>query len=928
MELAGLEVLGEGEQYKQLPPEGDEQLLRIKLFVPLVCSGCVVRTYLIEQVNGCLEKALTLVSAPAGYGKTTLVSSWLRDANIPSAWLSLDEGDNDPICFLQYFITALHKIVPAIQVDLLGVLQDMQPAPYEALVNIIINTIAVHASPFVFVLDDFHVIHAPSVLQMIAHLLEHLPPQMHLLLLTRIDPPLPLSRLRARNQLLEIRAEQLRFSREEIAFFLGEVMGLALSAEDIAAMEIRTEGWIAGLQLAAIAMQTRVSGRGSDNIHSFVSAFTGSHYYIMDYLAEEVLAIQPEAVRSFLLQTSILERMCGPLCSAVVEPGAEEPVDGQAMLEALEQHNLFVIPLDNERHWYRYHHLFADVLNKHLEQQYRYILPELHRRASGWFEQNKFIFEAVRHSLLAGDQGTAARLIDQNGCNLLMRGETVNLLNWIRTVEPYSRTLPWIAIQKGWSFCLTGQLEQAEEPLQAAERLISSLEPSDEVGTMLGAVTAARAFRANMRGQARIAADLSRQALACLPAGNDFSCSLRGAATSILGDASWISGNLDEARRAYEDAVMVSQASGNIHMVIIANANLADVLIEQGQLRQAARTYSDALNIALSRAALPNEQISPLAERIYAGLGRISYEWNHLEDTEKLIYQCIELSQRWGSIDFKATGYAILAELERVRCNPRRALEAMHVIGELIAQYTLSPWRNAWIQSRLARLWIAQGDLEMASAFIRKCGIMSEGVPGAGENVYLHLPMYICLLRLHLARCEYDAALTLSEWLLRQLELAGQTAGVIEVLVLQSLACQGRRDMEQALSTLEKALCLAQPEGFGRVFLDEGRPMAKLLFQAKLHRIYSEYSSELLAAFDTATDIDQPPAQLLIEPLTLREIEVLKLIEAGNSNQDIADGLVISMPTVKRHISNIYTKLGVESRTQAISLARELGLFN
>ncbi len=310
---------------------------------------------------------------------------------------------------------------------------------------------------------------------MITYLLDHASPQLHLVILTRTDPPLPLSRLRVRNQLVEIRADQLRFTREEIATFLNEAMGLRLSTGDIAALEGRTEGWIAGLQLAAVAMQD-----GKD-VHGFISAFTGSHYYIMDYLAEEVLSLQSETVRSFLLQTSILERMCGPLCDAVVDADQPESVDGQLMLETLEQMNLFLIPLDDERHWYRYHHLFADVLNRHLEQQFPHQLPDLHRRASRWYEQNGLIYDAIHHALMAGDQEHAAQLVDQYGCELLMRGEVVNLLTWIEAVEPYSQTLPWIAIQKAWALCLTGQLDRAEGPFQTAERLVSALEVTDNV---------------------------------------------------------------------------------------------------------------------------------------------------------------------------------------------------------------------------------------------------------------------------------------------------------------------------------------------------------------------------------------------------------------------------------------------------------------
>jgi LuxR family transcriptional regulator, maltose regulon positive regulatory protein len=895
----------------------ENTLLATKLHIPPACQILVLRPRLTAILSKTLTNGLTLVSAPAGYGKSTLVSSWLRDTDVLSAWLSLDEGDNDPIRFLQYFISALQRIFTTIQPDMLGVLQEKQPAPFEALLNILINEIDRQAAPFVLVLDDFHSIQAQPVLEMMTYLLDHVPSQMHLLLLSRTDPPLPLSRLRVRNQLVEIRADQLRFRRDEIALFLNEAMRLDLSTEDIAAMEVRTEGWIAGLQLASIAMQ------GDKDVHSFVSAFTGSHYYIMDYLAEEVLSLQSETMRSFLLQTSILERMCGPLCNAVVGADTPETIDGQFMLETLEQMNLFLIPLDEERRWYRYHHLFADVLNRHLEQQLTSQVPKLHYRASRWYETNGLMYDAIRHAIMSGDQEHTAQLVDQNGCQLLMRGEVINLLSWIEAVEPYSQSLPWIAIQKAWALCLTGQLGRAEGPLQIAERLVSALEVSDNSRTMSGAVTAAQAFRANMQGESRLAADLARQALDCLPTSSDFSCSLRSAAISILGDASWINGNLAEAQRAYTDAVKISQAAGSIPMLIIANSNLADILLEEGFLNQAARIYSATLQIA----TLPDGQTSPLAERMYAGLSRISYEWNNPEETREYIRQSIEISERWGSIEFQAISYVVLAALEHGQGTPDKAQEAVRAAERMVNERALTPWRSIWLKSALARLWISQGKLGRASELIHESRITFDSKPDNVELPYIQEPVYLILLRLQLATSEYDTALELSERLLQKLEATSRLGRVIEILVLRSLAFQGKKEMDRALAVLERALLLAQPEGYCRIFLDEGEPMAKLLFQAKAHRMGQGYASELLSASGGVSDTKLPPSQLLIEPLTLRELEVLRLIEAGCSNQDIADRLVISIPTVKRHISNIYAKLGVESRTQAVSIGRELRLF-
>jgi len=891
-------------------------MLRTKLFVPPVRPDRVTRTRLLELMDSGLDKALILVSAPAGYGKTTLVSSWLVDVRLASTWLSLDEGDNDPLRFLQYLLAALHEIVPDIKLDLLDMLQGKQPDAFGALMSLLINEIAGHAASFVLVLDDFHLIQNEQILEILDLLLKHMPLQMHLVLLSRTDPPLPLARLRARFQLLEIRASQLRFTPDEMAIFLNKVMGLKLSASDIAALEARTEGWIAGIQLAALSMQ------GIDDVHGFVSAFTGSHAYIMDYLAEEVLKIQPERVRTFLLHTSILDRLCGSLCEALITEN-ETPVDGQGMLEELEEKNLFVVPLDNERRWFRYHHLFADVLTRRLEHLLPGQLPDLHRRASHWYETHGFIPEATQHSLLAGDQARAAQLIVQNGCDIILRGEVVTLLAWLEAVEPYAQAHPWLAIQKAWALSLTGRLDSVEPLLQAAENKLAPLKPTTEVRIMLGTIAAARAHTANMRGEAGSAAEFARQALEYLPDNDPFPRSLRSLATAILGDAIWVSGDLEDAERVYREAVHIGQSADNKYLVIIASSNLADVLVELGQLHQAARIYSEALRLAIR----PDGRSSPLAESIYAGLGRISYEWNHLEAAAQYHQQSIALCQQWGNFDLLASGYVFLARLEQAQGKPEQAKETMHLAQQLVSEDRLSTKRSIWVKSALARWWIAQGNLERASLLLQQTGIALDVIPGEGELPSLQKPEVLTQLRLLLAQGDYDSALALSERLLRMAENSHRGGRVIELLVLQALVYQSEKELDRSLAILERAVSLAEQESYVRTFLDEGEPIVKLLYQVKSRRVGAGYASELLSAIGKATGAELPPTQLLIEPLTSRELEVLKMIEAGYSNQEIADGLVISLTTVKRHISNIYAKLGATSRTQAVARARELRLF-
>jgi len=440
---------------------------------------------------------------------------------------------------------------------------------------------------------------------------------------------------------------------------------------------------------------------------------------------------------------------------------------------------------------------------------------------------------------------------------------------------------------------------------------------------MQGTIAAARAFRANLQGEAHIAADFARQALGYLPDIDLISLSLRTVAYALLGDASSISGDLEDAKEAYIEAAKIGQAAGDIHLTIVNNSNLANVLIEQGSLRQAARIYSDTLQIATR----PDGQKSIIAGRVYGELSQVFYEWNHLEDAFQFAQQCLTLCRQWGNMDLQAVGYVMLARLEHLRAHPEKVQEAMEAAEQLVDGFDLAPKYSVWVKSALARLYIVQGNLEKASHLIQQSGIQMGRMNGDAEISYLQEPIVLILVRLLMAKGDYSAALALSKGLLQKAEAEKRMGRVIEVLVLQSLAFEGKKDMDQALAVLEKALLYAQPEGYARVFLDEGEPMAKLLFQAKAHRIGQGYASELLSALGEVFSTELPPAQLLIEPLTLRELEVLKLIEAGYSNQDIADKLVISMPTVKRHISNIYAKLGVESRTQAVSLGRELRLF-
>jgi LuxR family transcriptional regulator, maltose regulon positive regulatory protein len=924
-------------------------ILATKLFVPSARETLVARPRLTDVLSKALAQGFTLVSAPAGYGKTTLVSTWLRETGIPTAWLSLEEADNDPIRFLQYLLTALHDIVVSIHFDLLDLVEGGQPAALQALINILINEIAKTEDRFVLVLDDFHLIQDPSILDMITCLLDHLPTQqMHLVLITRTDPPLPLSRLRVCGQMTEIRAEQLRFTLAEIAAFLNGMMGFHLSAEDITAMEARTEGWIAGLQLAALSMQ------GCKDVSGFIAAFRGSHHYIVDYLADEVLKRQDEQTRQFLLQTSILSRMCAALCNRLMESETEaHPLDGQRMLETLEKRNLFIISLDEERRWYRYHHLFADALNRRLEHQYPEKLPHLNHRASLWYEENGLIADAIQYALSAGDAERAAQLVEGHGCYLLMSGEVRTLLKWMEAVEAYFPAHPWLVIQKGWALTLAGRMEPAEQVFQEAERLVSALvPPPPDIHSMVGTISAGRASWADIQGNIPEAARLAQQALDLLPDTDPLSQSMRSVATGTLAKTIWLNGDLERARHMYIHAAEMGRAANNAEMVINSNDDIAGILMEQGRLKQAEQLLLETLPMTVRA---DGQQLT-LAAQVYSRLSKIYYEWNRFDQAAHYARLCLDAGQQWGNVELQAMGSVILALIEQAseRCSDElrsegsqeKAYALMRTADQLNQNNRFYPLNAIWVTATLDRFWLSLGSQKMVSQHLQAAGIIAADIGSASaystdDIPYLRESHYLTFLRWLLARGKFDAAQDLAKHMLQKAKADGRILRVVELLVLQSLAYQGMKDISAAEAALAEAVSLAQPEGYRRVFLDEGERVGKLLYLVKSKTeaagaasrpsasLYAAgYARELLEAFGSDYGPVPVPAQLLIEPLSAREIEVLKLIEAGLSNQEIADKLYLSVATVKRHISNIYAKLDVETRTQALSRGKELGFFD
>ncbi len=889
-----------------------EQLLRTKLYIPRQRASLVARPRLIEQLAQGLHAGhtLTLVSAPAGFGKTTLLLNLNSQiSNLKMTWLSLDEGDNDPARFLTYLVAALNAIRADVGETVLGLLQAPQPPPPQTILTALINDLATLSAPFALVLDDYHVITRQPIHEAMTLLIDHLPAQMHLVILTRADPPLPLARLRARNQLTEIRAADLRFTSDEAAAFLNQVMGLNLSANDIAALETRTEGWIAGLQLAALAMQGTLSMQDRQDVRDFVAEFTGGHHYIVDYLVEEVLSRQPDPVREFLMQTSILDRMTGPLCDALTGR-----TDGQATLEKLERSNLFVSALDDERRWYRYHHLFADVLRSHLRQAQPALVPELHRRAAEWHEHNGWVAQALNHTLAAGDQERAARLVEQNAMSMLMRGELMTLLNWIEAIESQSRDRPWLYVYQAWTYTLIKRLERVEPMLLEAERHVSSDVPAAEAEVMLGHVFAIRAYMAGLRGDARHSIEWARRAQEHLPEGN---LAVRSVVALTLGNVCALSGDLAGARRAFAEAGRAGQAVGNLNVAVGGLSALAQLLIEQGQLFQAVETYHQSLQLA----TLPNGRLLPVGASAHVGLSLVSYEWNDLPAASHHANQIIELGQKWGNVDNLTAGYIMQARTRRAQGDPDGAQAAMQEVARLTRTQSSAPRFGSWVEAWRVRAWLAENNLEAAARWARDSGLTN-----GDQDLYPRYYEYLVLARLSLAQHDPEAALSLLERLLQSAEAGGRTGHVIEILILWALASQARDDIPQALLALERALALAEPEQYMRVFLDEGDSLANLLRHAGSRGIAPDYVTRLLSSMTGASG--KPPGeQPLVEPLSKRERQVLRLIADGLSNQAIADKLVLSIGTIKAHTASIYGKLNVTGRTHAVARARELNLL-
>jgi LuxR family transcriptional regulator, maltose regulon positive regulatory protein len=878
-------------------------LLATKLYMPRLRPNMVSRPRLIERLNARLHRKLTLISAPAGFGKTTLVSEWVQGLERPAAWLSLDEGENDSTRFLTYLVAALQTIAPGLGKGVSGALQSPQPPPPDSILTTLLNELTTLPDQIVLVLDDYHLIEAQAVDQALTFLVEHLPPQMHLIIVTREDPHLPLARLRARDQVTELRAADLRFTSSEAAAFLNQMMGLTLSAADIAALERRTEGWIAGLQLAALSLQ------GQEDATRLIASFTGSHQYVLDYLMEEVLGQQDARIQTFLLHTSLLDRMSGPLCDAVVLDSA---TPGQATLQDLERANLFLVPLDNERRWYRYHHLFAELLRLRLHQSFSSSpadaharVNELHLRASRWYEDQGLTMEAFHHAAAANDVERAERLIEGKSLPRHVPGAVTTVLSWLGSLpKTVLDARPSLWVRYATLLLVSAKMTGVEEKLQAAESALQDAHLDERTRDLIGQIAAVRATLALTPYQPETVLAQSRRALEYLDPENLFS---RAMAHWTLGAAYQLQGDRAAARGAYTEVIENSQASEDLFTTIMATMCLGILQEADNQLHLAVQTYQRILQLA-------GDQPLPHLCEAHLGLARVLYEWNDLEVAEQHRRQSLYLARQSDH----AVEYSIACEVFLARLSLARG-EASDAAA-LLAEASQSAQQHN-VVSRMPEIAAAQ-----VLTFLRQ-GSLSAAVHLAQAH---ELPL--SQARVHLAQGDPSTALAV---LARQRELVeakGWKDEQLKVMVLQAVAARAHGEKDKAVYLLVDALAMAEPAGFIRLFLDEGLPMISLLSEAMALGRMPDYIRKVLTAYEaeqqqSENSLSPPPAQPLLEPLSSRELEVLRLVAAGLSNQEISERLFLALGTVKGHNQNIFGKLGVQRRTEAIARARELGLL-
>jgi LuxR family maltose regulon positive regulatory protein len=923
-------------------------ILSTKLQIPHTRANGVLRPRLSEKLLAGVERpgSFALLSSPAGFGKTTLLAEFVTKLKHPAAWVSLDEADNDPVRFWTYLITACQSIQHEIGESGLMLFQTPQPLPDETIPTILINDLVRLNKDLVLVLDDYHAIQNTSIHASLSFLLDHLPDKLNLVLSTRVDPPWPLACFRARDQLVEIRAVDLRFTTEETAAFLNQVMGLNLCAEDIAALEARTEGWIASLQLAAISM------KGRSDIPGFIKAFTGSHVYVAEYLMEEVLGCQSEEVKTFLLQTSILKRLNAGLCEAVTRHS-----DCQAMLKDLWQANLFILPLDDEGQWFRYHHLFADLLRARLRQSFSVdAIASMHQRAAAWYEQAGMMNEAIEHVLAAADYAHAVKLLEKIAKPMILKAYFKTVEDWLQVIPPeYLNESPRTHMAFAWMHLMRRNFSQAAPHLERLQAIFSQPEAGEIDASLEGEWLALQSILLNAQGKAVESRDLAEQALKFLP---EDQAQVR--TMTYMGLANAYQQMLDYERAADAARAMIqhSRTASDLASEVFGFSFLGLIILQEGRLRSAYEIASQGLRLVERTSSF-----SPFSATLYGELAQIYYHWHQLEEARKYFERSVQLSLLGGFSDAEIYHSVFLSRLFQMEGDLQASVQEIEKALDLMRTAAPALVREEVVSQQVS-IFLALDRLAPAQMALRAHGFaFDEGFsyPELAPDASIPHPMgllYNSALRILLYRAAVKRE---QQTLKRGIELADSVIKgslpcnhlpiVLQTLLLRAQLHRVHGDDQRSLADVAKALELAEPEGFISRFVEEGTPIAETLTILVKHNLLGtvqpEYVKNILAAFprtqpsqveygeqslpsthaarnEVATDEFLAP----IEPLTPRELEVLQLIASGDSNQTIAGKLVITLSAVKKHTGNIFNKLNVNSRTQAVARAQRLGLLS
>jgi LuxR family maltose regulon positive regulatory protein len=874
-------------------------LLTTKLYVPPVRAKLVPRPRLTKKLDAGLDQKLTLVSAAAGFGKTTLVAEWLREVERPTTWLSLDEGDNDTGQFVTYLIAALQTIDESIGRVAKGLLTTPQLPPIQSLVTLIVNDIAALPQPFVLVLDEYDAIHAEAIHEAVAFLIEHLPSTMHLILLTRQDPPVHLSRLRVRHQVAEISEDDLRFTADEAGDFLRQVLGLDLDPNVIDALQVRTEGWIAGLQLAALSIE----GRPSDRVAEFAARFGGSHRHVIDYLADEVLARQSAEIRSFLCQTSILDRLTASLCDVVTGRS-----DSRELLSELDRSNLFLIPLDDEREWYRYHRLFADFLRAESGAADQ---AELHARASRWFAAHNLMPEAVRHSLASRDVAEAARVIALASTEAFRSGSFATLQGWLDALPDETvRGNGDLATFRGYVLFFAGQPTQATAYVEAAERAMAI----DATPSSRGRLLSLRAHLAISTGALDASARFSRDALDLLDAGDT---TIRSLVLNLLGQVMEAKGDVVAAAKIYREGAPTDWRGGEQIGALVILTNLVFALNELGRRREAVATCRRLAN----EDANPPRPLDPVTQGLVLAWSLLSYEANQLEQAREQATRAIDLAEKANITDGVLLGRLVLGRVHLACGELDMARKVAQKGRDYTAGLDVYKGKVEWFAALEAQVSLVEGDLAAVARWAEGAGFSPTDTPHPWDEI-----TYFMYVRLLIAQNRLEDAQQLLDRMERSASQGERRRKLITIALLQALVNLSAGHPKWAIARLANALNLAAPEGYRRAFLDEGTAIVDLLPQVR--HLAPGFVAEILSAA-TAGGTDQAAARstALVEPLSERERDVLRLMAAGRSNPEIAELLYLSPNTVKWHAKNLFGKLHVSNRVEAVTRAQELELL-